>query len=154
MFALPQAADDFVRALSSFKNRASAAKAATNGNKGMPASAPATTTSGGGKKIALGLEAQGLDDFAKAQGAETYKVWAKDNLTEWEARFIELMNKCDTEVVFNLDGVDVWQGIMRASKESRYGGTDWELLQIYQNKAWWGKVKWVKDGKVVDSPFK
>lgn len=30
MFALPQAADDFVRALSSFKNRASAAKAATN----------------------------------------------------------------------------------------------------------------------------
>ena len=50
LFALPQAADDFVRALSSFKNRASAA--APNGPK------PVTTSGGGSRRCSSLIEAQ------------------------------------------------------------------------------------------------
>lgn len=71
---------------------------------------------------------------------------------EWKGRFYDVMNDKNSEILFNLDGVDVWGGVTRASRNSG-GATDWELLQIYTNKNWWSRIKWIKDGKPVANPF-
>jgi hypothetical protein len=45
---------------------------------------------------------------------------------------VEKLADPNTLVHFNLDGVDVWQGVSRAAA-GRGGATDWELLTIRQN---------------------
>ena len=58
----------------------------------------------------------------------------------------------NTQVHFNLDGVDVWGGISRAAA-GRGGPTDWELLQIYQNPQFQETIQFWKGGQPVANPF-
>ncbi|QDU79258.1 hypothetical protein Pla110_09640 [Polystyrenella longa] len=58
----------------------------------------------------------------------------------------------ETEVLFNLDGVDVWDGLSRATS-GRGRATDWELLQIYQNRDLWNQVRGILNGIEVGNPF-
>lgn len=62
------------------------------------------------------------------------------------------MNNETSEILFNLKAVDVWAGVMRAAS-GRHGATDWELLQIQQNKDWWSRIEWYKDGGLTANPF-
>lgn len=71
----------------------------------------------------------------------------------WKGKFYDVMNDKRSKILFNLDGVDVWGGVTRGSRNAR-GATDWELLQIYSNKEGWSRIKWIKDGKSVAKPFK
>jgi hypothetical protein len=104
-----------------------------------------------GRRIALGIEDY-LDDFARANSAESWKQFAIIDPMEWKPRFLEGMNDPRAEVLFNLKGVDVWGGVTRASRGAG-GATDWELLQIMQNEDWWPRIKWMKDGVLVPNPF-
>ncbi len=103
------------------------------------------------RKIALGLEAY-LDDFSRTNRAESWKQFAADPM-EWKAHFLRVMGDVRTEAHFNLEGVDVWKGITRASRGAG-GATDWELLQIQQNEDWWSRVRWFKGGVEVPNPFR
>jgi hypothetical protein len=103
------------------------------------------------RKVALGLGDR-LDDFAGANSAETWKQFAKADPMQWKSHFLDLMNNPTAEVLFNLDGVDVWAGVTRASRGPG-GATDWELLQILRNKDWWSRIKWFKNGVQVPNPF-
>jgi hypothetical protein len=103
------------------------------------------------RKIALGLEGQ-LDGFANANSAESWKQFAKADPMQWKSYFLNVMNDPNAEVLFNLNGVDVWGGVTRASRGAG-GATDWELLQIMQNEGWWSRIKWLKDGVPVPNPF-
>jgi hypothetical protein len=103
------------------------------------------------RRIALGLEAQ-LDNFASANSAESWKQFAKADPMQWKSYFLDVMNDHNAEVVFNPDGVDVWAGVIRASRGAG-GATDWELLQIMQNEDWWSRIKWIEDGVQVANPF-
>ena len=104
------------------------------------------------RKVSFGIE-QHLDDFSRNQGADSWKVWAKGDPMAWKGKFYDVMNDKKSEILFNLDGVDVWGGVTRASRNAG-GATDWELLQIYSNKEWWSRIKWIKEGKPVPNPFK
>ena len=35
----------------------------------------------------------------------------------------------------------------------RGGMTDWELMQVKLHPDWWGRIKWIKDGKPAENPF-
>jgi hypothetical protein len=63
----------------------------------------------------------------------------------------------DTEILFLLTKeVDAWAGAGRAAGgvPGQYGGTDWELFQILNNKQWWPKIKWIDElGEEVKKPF-
>jgi hypothetical protein len=100
-------------------------------------------------KIALGLE-EGLDNFAKGVGGETWKQWGKNS--PWKDKFLELMNNPNTKALFNLDGVDVWGGVQRAARGAG-GATDWELLMIRQNPQWGNQLTFMLNGVKVGNPF-
>jgi hypothetical protein len=106
---------------------------------------------GPGRKIAFGIEDH-LNDFARANGAESWKQFAKADPMQWKSHFLYAMNDPNAEVLFNLKGVDVWGGVTRASRGAG-GATDWELLQIMQNEGWWSRIKWMRDGVQVTNPF-
>jgi len=57
------------------------------------------------------------------------------------------------KILFNLDGVDVWNGVSRAAS-GRGGATDWELLQIRQNPQAWDTIDFILDSAKVENPFK
>lgn len=102
-------------------------------------------------RIALGLDVY-MDDFTRSLSAQSWKVFSGDAPEEWQTRFLELMGSEHVTVFFNLDGVDVWRGLLRAAT-CRGGPTDWELLQIQQNPQWWPRITWLKRGEPVPNPF-
>ena len=104
-----------------------------------------------GSKIALGIEPH-LDEFASGLSAASWKQFAKQDPSQWKSFFVEVMNNPKNSVFFNLKDVDVWGGIGRASAGIG-GATDWELLQIAQNKEWWAGITWVLDGVKKANPF-
>ena len=104
------------------------------------------------RRVSLGIEDH-LDDFTRKNGAESWKQWAKSDPAKWKSKFYEQLNDPNAEVIFNLDGVDVWKGVSRSSRNAG-GATDWELLQIRSNPEWWSRIKWIKDGVEVANPFK
>lgn len=68
----------------------------------------------------------------------------------WKSGVQSKLADPNQRVMFNLDGVDVWQGVTRASS-GRGGATDWELLTIrnnsFQNMEFW------QGGQRVGNPF-
>ncbi len=100
--------------------------------------------------MSLGIEDH-LDDFSRTHGAASWKKWGGDP-SKWKSQFYKHLNDPETEVLFNLDGVDVWGGVSRASRNAG-GATDWELLQIRSNPEWWSRIKWIKDGVEIPNPF-
>jgi hypothetical protein len=103
------------------------------------------------KRIALGVETH-IDDFARMNGAQSWKQFAKSDPMAWKARFMELINDPNSEIFFNLKGVDVWAGVTRAAT-GKGGATDWELLQIMENKGCWSRIRWMMNGISVPNPF-
>jgi len=101
--------------------------------------------------IVLGIE-EHLDEFADQTGGKSWKQWAKDDPMNWRAQFIKVMNNTNNIILFNLDDVEVWEGITRASRHLG-GATDWELFQIYQNPQWWNRMTFMENGKPVSNPF-
>jgi hypothetical protein len=97
----------------------------------------------------MGLE-HGLDAFAEARGATTWKNLADP--VNWKSGVIDKLADPNTMVHFNLDGVDVWGGVSRAAA-GRGGATDWELLQIRSNPQWWDSLKFWLDGNPAANPF-
>ena len=102
------------------------------------------------RKIALGLDVF-LDPFAFAYAAETWKQFSPDPM-HWQSDFLTVMNDPNTEILFNLKGVNVWEGVTRAAA-GRGGPTDWELLQIQQDRSWWPRITWILDGAEQANPF-
>jgi RHS repeat-associated protein len=111
---------------------------------------PGGGSSSGVKPLALGVS-QHLDAFATARGAVTWKSFADP--TRWKQGVLDALADPKRMVHFNLDGVDVWKGVQRASS-GRGGATDWELLQVKQNPQFWDTIKFWKDGQQVANPFK
>ena len=99
--------------------------------------------------LALGLKNQ-LEEFAEARGAVTYKQLG--DTTNWKPRVFEKLADPNTQVHFNLDGVDVWGGVQRGASGFG-GGTDWELFQIQQNPRFWNSLQFWKGSKPVNNPF-
>jgi hypothetical protein len=103
------------------------------------------------RKLALGIQ-DDLDAFARDNSAETWTRFAISDPMQWMIFFLDLMNDSDVEVLFNLKGVNVWEGVTRAAA-GRGGATDWELLQIMQNPGWWSRIRWIEDGIPKPNPF-
>jgi hypothetical protein len=101
----------------------------------------------GSKPLALGLKDAGLEAFAQARGATIATGEG------WQSTVLNALADPNTGVHFNLDGVDVWQGVQRAAS-GQGGPTDWELLQIQQNPQFWDSLQFWKGGKPVANPFK
>ena len=99
------------------------------------------------KDFAMGLGDR-LDSFAQRVGAKTYKDFPKD---DWRQIVIQHLKDPNAKNHFNLDGVDVWKGVQRASA-GQGGATDWELLQIYQNPN--ANVQFYQNGAPAPNPFK
>ena len=59
----------------------------------------------------MGLDTE-LDAFAQARGATTWKFPDKLN---WKPSVMDKLADPNTPVHFNLNGVDVWRGVERAS---------------------------------------
>ena len=105
-----------------------------------------------GTKAVLGLDKH-LDNFATAHQGKKVLQLAKAPMN-WKPDFTKLMNDPNSEVFFNLKDVDVWPGLSRAASGKGFGATDWELLQIYTNKDWWPRIKWINElGIQVPNPF-
>lgn len=104
-----------------------------------------------GKPFAMGLDAAGLDEFAEAHGATTWKDFPDP--MDWKPGVLEKLADPNTQVHFNLDGVDVWPGVSRAAS-GRGGPTDWELLQIRQMPESWDSIQFWKGGQPAANPFK
>ncbi|MFN7873789.1 MAG: hypothetical protein ACK5PB_00630 [Pirellula sp.] len=93
-----------------------------------------------------------LDDFARGIGGRTWKDLAKHTPEKWRSMFNGMLYDGKTKFTFNLDGVDIWGGVSRASRGAG-GATDWELLQIKLTKECWDRITWIKNGQVVPNPF-
>lgn len=102
---------------------------------------------GGGKAFAMGID-QHLDDFAREHGATTWKQFA--NPEAWKSQVLQKLRDPNQRVLFNTKGVEAWPGASRAAA-GRGGATDWELLQIQQNK--FPNLEFWKDGARVANPF-
>jgi hypothetical protein len=111
-----------------------------------------TVAENAARPFAMGLEG-GLDAFAEARGATTWKNFADP--VNWKPGVIEKLADPNTMVHFNLEGpVDVWGGVSRAAAGSlNSGATDWELLQIRQNPQWWDTLQFWEGGKPAPNPF-
>jgi len=101
--------------------------------------------------FAMGLTDEGLEAFAQARGATTWKQLP--NPEQWQAGVIDKLADPLTPVHFNLDGVDVWGGVTRAAV-GRGGPTDWELMTIRQSPQYWDSLQFWKAGEQVANPFK
>ncbi|BDU22953.1 hypothetical protein [Dyella sp. GSA-30] len=54
-----------------------------------------------------------LDEFAEQHGATTWKQF--EDVEQWKSGVLDKLMDPNTKVMFNLDGVDPWAGIQRAS---------------------------------------
>lgn len=99
-------------------------------------------------RIALGLDLD-LEDFAHEHGADTFRAWGLGE--RWRDRLIDIASRDDTEIYWNLTGVAIDDGLLRAARGSG-GGTDWELSQFYRNTGWLRRCRWFRDGVEVDQP--
>jgi hypothetical protein len=105
----------------------------------------------GSKPFAMGIE-QGLDAFANARGATTWKSF--EDVGIWKYLVTEKLADSKTLVHFNLTGVDnVFTSAGRSTAGGR-GATDWELLTIMQNPQWDNSIMWWNNGKQVSNPFR
>nr|WP_305000480.1 RHS repeat-associated core domain-containing protein [Apibacter sp. HY039] len=108
--------------------------------------------------IALGIE-DFLDDFAKNIDGQTWKQWAKDDVFNWKSKFLDLASTKGNTVHFNLDGVDISEGLSRHARGIG-GATDWELFQLKMDAEApiWDVKYWKTDEngvlKEVKNPFK
>jgi RHS repeat-associated protein len=121
----------------------------TTGAGMAPEAEPLGGAGAAGERLALGLGDR-LDAFAAEQGAGTWKLFPDP--MHWKMTMLDKLADPNVTVFFNLDGVDVWPGISRASYGAG-GATDWELLQIQQHPQWWGRVKWMKNGVELPNPL-
>lgn len=78
--------------------------------------------------------------------------FAEPDPMNWQYYFLEAIDDPAVTVYFNLTGVDVWAGVLRASRGGG-GPTDWELLAIQQHEDWWPRIIWMGDGVPVPNPF-
>ncbi len=104
---------------------------------------------GSANRLALGIDPY-LDEFAVQQGATTWKSFP--DVSNWRRTMLERFADPNTTIVFNLEGVSVWDGLSRAARGAG-GATDWELLQIHQNRQWWHMIEWWDGLKPAANPF-
>jgi hypothetical protein len=98
----------------------------------------------------MGLTDEGLEAFAQARGATTWKQLPDP--ANWKSGVVQKLADPKTQVHFNLDGVNVWQGVSRAAA-GRGGPTDWELLTIQQNPQFWNSIQFWRGGAPAANPF-
>ncbi len=78
----------------------------------ISAAAEEVVAAEGATPFAMGLDS-GLDSFAEARGATTWKDFADVN--NWKPEVLDKLADPETMVHFNLDNVQVNEGIMRAA---------------------------------------
>jgi len=105
-------------------------------------------------RLALGFSHL-LDEFAAQHDALTYKDW-KD--VEWRDAVVRAAADPSTEIYWNLSGIDVRAGLLRAVSDQDSGlrtasASDWELLQFCQNAEWRSRTVFFVDGSRDDDPF-
>ena len=98
-------------------------------------------------RVALGLDLY-LGQFAREWGAETSRSWGGDN---WRFGLYTVASSTETQVYWNLTGVNVLDGLQRASRNVG-GPTDWELLQFKEHPDWIERSRWCCDGGEVPCP--
>jgi hypothetical protein len=106
---------------------------------------------GHGRKIALGLSCS-LDHFATQRDAETWEQFSLVDPDDWRFAFLELADDPETMTFFNLRGVNVQAGLIRAAN-GRGSPTDWELFQIHEHPSWWPRIEWWDQETRVSNPF-
>jgi hypothetical protein len=67
------------------------------------------SAAGNAKPFAMGLWDEGLEAFAQERGATTWKQLP--DTTNWRSGVLDKLADPNTQVHFNLDGVDVWGGL-------------------------------------------
>ncbi len=103
------------------------------------------------QRLALGLKFY-LNRFAAEHQALTWKQLASDDPANWRYYVLIALNDAETEILFNLQGVAVGAGLLRAAS-GRGSSTDWELLTIQQNPEWWPRIRWFLGDLSVANPF-
>jgi RHS repeat-associated protein len=137
---------DGVRALGAMKGILKPSSGCVGGSCSIAAEATAAKP----KPFAMGLTDEGLEVFASARGATTWKQLPDP--ANWRSGVLEKLADPKTQVHFNLDGVDVWPGVSRAAS-GRGGPTDWELLTIKQNPQFWDTLQFWEGGQPAANPF-
>jgi hypothetical protein len=103
------------------------------------------------RRLALGLISH-LRLFAARHRARTWKDLSKGDAENWKYYILIALNDPDMEIFFNLQGVNVGVGLLRAASIGATP-TDWELLTIYQNPEWWPRIRWFDGAIVISNPF-
>ena len=109
------------------------------------------TSADRGDRIALGLR-DFLKGFASLHQARTWREMVKGDPGEWRFLFLSIMDDPDTLAFFNLRGVAVEAGVLRAAA-GRGSVTDWELLMIREHPGWWNRIHWMIDDRPAHNPF-
>jgi hypothetical protein len=91
----------------------------------------ATKAAGGGKPFAMGIEDH-LDEFASQHGATTWKQL--EDPSNWKPGVFDKLSDPDQRVLFNLDDVDVQQGLTRAAA-GRGGARRGDRLGVADDEA-------------------
>jgi hypothetical protein len=104
-----------------------------------------------GRKIALGLSDY-IFQFAARWNAEIWVEFASEDLLQWKYYLLELADDPGTTIYFNLHGIDVQLGLMRAAT-GRATPTDWELFQIHEHESWWPRIAWWDHETPASNPF-
>lgn len=101
-------------------------------------------------QLALGLDLF-LDAFAAKHEATMLKRISPDP-DLWFEHLRALVADETVTFLWNLTGVDVWEGLTRAASGSG-GGTDKELLFFREHAALWSRTEWMRDEQAVTNPF-
>jgi RHS repeat-associated protein len=120
------------------------------GTTATVAGAKAVADTPEGERLALGLS-RFLDDFAESQNATTWEDF--DDVVNWRPEMMEKLADPDVTKVFNLEGVNAWEGVSRVTAGGNFGPTDWELFQIQQHPEYWPSIQWFLNGQPAPNPF-
>ena len=109
---------------------------------------PITNGRSGPRSVALGLKYY-LKQFAARHRASTWEELAEGDTANWKYYILLALNDPETTVFFQFPGSE---RRLRAAS-GRATPTDWELLMIYQNPGWWGRIRWFDGDSSASNPF-
>ncbi len=109
--------------------------------------------------IALGIQEQGLQDFAASVNAFHMGQWVERGLYDeeeiegsWGRAFELALTRtlaAGGRFHFNLTGLDIFDAMKGDPAVWVFGHTAWELRQIVRNSEWFNNTLFYLDGKVL-----
>ena len=109
--------------------------------------------------VALGLQEQGLREFAATVNASFMDQWVDLGLYDeeeesWGRAFEQVITKtiaCGGRIHFNLVGLDITAALQGDPEVWVHGHTAWELRQIVRNSTWFANTLFYLDGMVLSA---